>query len=145
MTKLIRLFPTYMLKNYLGTYQATSNIPGMPAAPALSTDLHEVTAIPTGPIGVMGLQKDQNPVYSAATINVPQPHVVTTPISLPGMPPITVSASLPQNTSFYTPVLQQHQMPLLQQHQLAPDVNATATIAEVITTAPPTLTSTSTQ
>ena len=29
-----------------------------------------------------------------------QPQVVTTPISLPGMPPITVSASVPQNPTF---------------------------------------------
>ena len=49
---------------------------------------------------------------SLPNFNMPQPQVVTTPISLPGMPPITVSASLPQNSSFYpsTTVQQQSQV-----------------------------------
>ncbi|XP_011135871.1 Golgi reassembly-stacking protein 2 [Harpegnathos saltator] len=113
-----------------GTYQATPNIPGMPASPILPTSSYEVTTISSAAVNLPELQKDQNSAYSmtvaTAGFNVPQPHVVTTPISLPGMPPITVSASLPQNTSFYPSVLQQNQLP-----------STTATTAT--TTAPPTL------
>lgn len=95
-------------------YQNTPNIPGMPASPPLpifsttSTILNDITTS-------TGLPKDYSTVPStvspALSFNVPQSHVVTTPISLPGMPPITVSASLPQNTSFYSSVLQQNQTP----------------------------------
>ncbi|XP_029158681.1 Golgi reassembly-stacking protein 2 [Nylanderia fulva] len=117
-----------------GTYQATPSIPGMPTIPVLptalptSTNSYEAT-ISSGPINVPrqqmeqnfvqgasvvnvpGLQREQNPVYNVTTgFNMPpQSNVVTTPISLPGMPPITVSASLPQNTSFYPSVQQQNQ------------------------------------
>ncbi|XP_032681712.1 Golgi reassembly-stacking protein 2 isoform X2 [Odontomachus brunneus] len=118
-----------------GTYQATPNIPGMPASPVLPTGPYEVTTTPTSPINLAELQKDQNPAYSAtvaaAGFHMPQSHVVTTPISLPGMPPITVSASLPQNTSFYPTVLQQNQLS---------NTNTTA----ATTTASPSLTSMST-
>ncbi|XP_014485209.1 PREDICTED: Golgi reassembly-stacking protein 2 [Dinoponera quadriceps] len=114
-----------------GTYQATPNIPGMPASPVLQQSLYEVATTPTAPINIPGLQKDQIPAYSATVaatgFNVPQSHVVTTPISLPGMPPITVSASLPQNTSFYPSVLQQNQSP----------TNATTTATT--TTTPPSM------
>lgn len=53
--------------------------------------------------------------------NVSQPpHVVTTPISLPGMPPITVSASLPQNHPYYTPILNPNQAPTISAPGLPP-------------------------
>ncbi|CAL1688134.1 unnamed protein product [Lasius platythorax] len=135
-----------------GTYQATPSIPGMPTIPVLPTELptsgtnsYEATA-PSGPINVPrqqteqnfvqgasivnvpGLQREQNPVYSAtvaAGFNVPQSHVVTTPISLPGMPPITVSASLPQNTSLYPSVIQQ-------QNQFSSGISTT-TVAPTLT------------
>lgn len=48
---------------------------------------------------------------SSLPFNVPQSQLVTTPISLPGMPPITVNATLPQNPSFYSSVLHQNQLP----------------------------------
>lgn len=113
----------------------------MPANPIIPTGPYEATTIPVAPINLPEMQKDPNPVYGAtvagvpAGFNVPQSHVVTTPISLPGMPPITVSASLPQNTSFYPSVLQQNQLP------------STTAPASATTTAPPTLISmpTSTQ
>lgn len=88
----------------------------------------------TGIVNVPELQREQNPVYSATMttgFNVPQSHVVTTPISLPGMPPITVSASLPQNTSLYPSVLQN------QQNQFSPNISTT-TVAPTLT---PTLSS----
>lgn len=140
------------LLNYLGTYQATPSIPGMPTIPVLPTVLptsgtnsYEAAA-PSGPINVPrqqteqdfvqgasivinvpGLQREQNPVYSAmaAGFNMPQSHVVTTPISLPGMPPITVSASLPQNTSLYPSVIQQ-------QNQFSSGISTT-TVAPTLT------------
>lgn len=88
------------------------NIPGMPTTPSLPTFTTNVTLLNEA-TGIES-QKDFTTVQGAMSpeiqFNVPQSHVVTTPISLPGMPPITVSASLPQNTSFYTPVLQQNQM-----------------------------------
>lgn len=125
--------------NYLGTYQATPNIPGMPVSPVLSTGPYEVTTTLMAPTNLPELQKDQNPTYNATItpatgFNVPQSHVVTTPISLPGMPPITVSASLPQNTSFYPSVLQQNQLP-----------NTNATAATTTTASPLTSMSTSAQ
>lgn len=63
--------------------------------------------------------------------NTPQSNIVT-PISLPGMPPITVTASLPQEMSFYTPVAHNNQFP--------PGSNVTTTnvtIAETITSITP--------
>lgn len=72
------------------------------------------------------MQREQNPINSAtmaAGFNVPQSHIVTTPISLPGLPPITVSASLP-NPSLYPPVLPE-------QNQLPPGINPT-TIAPTL-------------
>lgn len=119
-------------------------IPVLPTALSMNTNSYEVTA-PSGPINVPrqqteqnfvqgasvvnvpGLQREQNPVYNvtmATGFNVPQSHVVTTPISLPGMPPITVSASLPQNTSFYPSVPQQN--------QFSSDINTTS-VASTLT------------
>lgn len=135
----------------------------MPTTPALPTVLsagvtspYEVAATPPGSIDISGQYREQHPLHSMMTMNpsglqkeqqppahsaqmltggfnVPQSHVVTTPISLPGMPPITVSASLPQNTSFYSSVIEQ------QNNQFPPGITATT----VPSTA--TLTSTSTQ
>lgn len=129
------------LLNCLGTYPITPHIPGMPTITSLPpnvTNSYEVSIAPPGPVYTSGQQKE-NPVHNTTTVNVSmmqreqnpipsanmtagfnmhQSHVVTTPISLPGMPPITVTASLPQDTSFYPSVLQQ-------QNQLPPGVNTT--------------------
>ncbi|XP_031827898.2 Golgi reassembly-stacking protein 2 [Nomia melanderi] len=96
------------------------NIPGMPTTPPLptfttnTTVFNETSAaveLPKGMYSPTTIQiTPQNTPTPVVQFNVPQSHVVTTPISLPGMPPITVSASLPQNTPFYTSVLQQNQM-----------------------------------
>lgn len=88
------------------------DIPGMPTSPPLPTFTANTT-IMNEPTDV-GTPKDFTTVQSGVSplvqFNVPQSHVVTTPIALPGMPPITVSASLPQTTSFYTSVLQQNEV-----------------------------------
>ncbi|TGZ47419.1 uncharacterized protein Grasp65 isoform X1 [Temnothorax longispinosus] len=131
------------------TYPMTPNIPGMPTIMALPpnvTNSYEVSIAPPGSINAPGQQREQNPVHGTTTINVPvlqreqnpipsanmtagfnmpQSHVVTTPISLPGMPPITVTASL-QDTSFYPSILQQ-------QNQLPPGINTT-TVAPTLPT-----------
>ncbi|XP_034937959.1 Golgi reassembly-stacking protein 2 [Chelonus insularis] len=82
-------------------YQETPNIPGMPQVPPMQPFLVD-TSIPT----TLNLQNSFNPpLYvpsSNSPFDSPQPQVVTTPINLPGMPPITVSASLPQTTDFYS-------------------------------------------
>lgn len=142
------MFPSQPTVNFSpGTYQATPNIPGMPTIPALSTNPYETTTIPSGPINLPGPLKDQNPIYSASTVgfNASQSHVVTTPISLPGMPPITVSASLPQNTSFYPSVLQQNELPSINVTTGATTMATMVTVATATTTAPPMLTPMSTQ
>jgi len=143
------VYTIYKLLNYSGTYQATPNIPGMPSTPALSTASSTIgitnpyEASP-GSISVSGQQREQNPVHGVIAINaglqkeqiphntmttggfnISQSHVVTTPISLPGMPPITVSASLPQNTSFYSSVLEQ-------QNQFSP-ISTTTTVPSTLT------------
>lgn len=96
-------------------YTSTPNIPGMPMSPPLppstvQSELHpsynsRSTTINLGPSPASSISP------SIPSPNIPQPQVVTTPISLPGMPPITVSASVPQNTSFFTPVMPQGQSP----------------------------------
>jgi len=111
----------------------------MPSTPALSTtgiiNPYEAAITSPGSISVSGQQREQNPIHDVTTINaglqkeqIPHntmitggfniTHIVTTPISLPGMPPITVSASLPQNTSFYSSVLEQ-------QNQFSPGITTT--------------------
>lgn len=89
------------------------NIPGMPTTPPLPTFTTNATVLSKA-VGVVGTRKDlttvQSDISPPAQFNVPQSHVVTTPISLPGMPPITVSASMPQNSSFYPSVLQQNEL-----------------------------------
>ncbi|KZC04977.1 PREDICTED: Golgi reassembly-stacking protein 2 [Dufourea novaeangliae] len=93
------------------------NIPGMPTTPPLPT-FPTMTTVLNEACATVGLPKDFSAVQGVSQgvpspemqFNASQSHVVTTPISLPGMPPITVSASLPQNTPFYASVLQQNQM-----------------------------------
>lgn len=89
--------------NYLGAdftnYKDSLNIPGMPSSPPISSFSTEGNI----PIGLT--------TASSLPFNVPQSQLVTTPISLPGMPPITVNATLPQNPSFYSSVLHQNQLP----------------------------------
>ncbi|XP_066589834.1 Golgi reassembly-stacking protein 2 isoform X2 [Prorops nasuta] len=89
-----------------------SNIPGMPPSPPLPM-FHTETNKPNV-INEPFSQQSHNSlggVIHGSQYNTPQPHLVTTPISLPGMPPITVSASIPQNTTFYPSVIHQNQMP----------------------------------
>ncbi|KAF7385713.1 hypothetical protein HZH66_011555 [Vespula vulgaris] len=98
-------------------YKDSPNIPGMPTSPPISsfsmeenipvgltTTSHVVTM---GSCNLPGVQT----TASSLPFNVPQSQLVTTPISLPGMPPITVNATLPQNPSFYSSVLHQNQVP----------------------------------
>ncbi|OAD62053.1 Golgi reassembly-stacking protein 2 [Eufriesea mexicana] len=89
------------------------NIPGMPTTSPLPTFTTNTTILNEA-TGIVGMTKDfttvQSGMSSPIQYNVPQSHIVTTPISLPGMPPITVSASLPQNTSFCSPALQQNEL-----------------------------------
>jgi len=115
-------------------------MPTITALPSNVTNSYEVPITSPGSINFPGQQREQNPVHGTTTINVPvlpreqnpissanttagfnmsQSHVVTTPISLPGMPPITVTASLPQDTSFYPPSV------LQQQNQLPSGINTT--------------------
>ncbi|KYN01167.1 PREDICTED: Golgi reassembly-stacking protein 2 [Cyphomyrmex costatus] len=143
------MFPNQSTSFTPGTYPITPNIPGMPTVAGLPpnvTNSYEVSIALPGSINTSGQQREQNFGHNTTTINIPilpreqspipstnttagfniaQSHVVTTPISLPGMPPITVTASLPQDTSFYPSVLQQ-------QNQLPPSINTT-TVAPTIT------------
>ncbi|KAK0084009.1 hypothetical protein PV325_007782 [Microctonus aethiopoides] len=85
------------------------SIPGMPTAPPVQPFLIDTSI----PITSTNLQQSFNPSTTAPTplpTNLSQPHIVTTPITLPGMPPITVSASLPQNSPYYPPLLDQNQL-----------------------------------
>lgn len=86
------------------------NIPGMPTTPPLPTFITNTTPL-NETTGVVGTPKDYTTVQGGISplpkSNVSQSHIE---ISLPGMPPITVSTSLPQNTSFYTSVLQQNEL-----------------------------------
>ncbi|XP_076248217.1 Golgi reassembly-stacking protein 2 isoform X2 [Calliopsis andreniformis] len=89
------------------------SIPGMPTTLPLPTFPTNATIVNEA-AGTVSPAKDfttmQGVPSTGIPYNVPQSHVVTTPISLPGMPPITVSATLPQNTSFYASVLQPNQL-----------------------------------
>lgn len=92
----------------------TPNIPGMPANPPLPTFMTGTTAF-NEIASATALPKDFNMIQSTipptgSPFNVPQSHAVTTSILLPGMPSAIVSASLPQNPSFYSTV--SHQSPL---------------------------------
>lgn len=81
----------------------------MPTAPPVQPFLIDTSI----PITSTNLQHSFNPSTTAPTplpTNLSQPHIVTTPITLPGMPPITVSASLPQNSPYYPPLLDQNQL-----------------------------------
>ncbi|KOC63264.1 Golgi reassembly-stacking protein 2 [Habropoda laboriosa] len=83
------------------------DIPSMPTAPPLPTFTTNTT-ITNEATRVVGTPKDfttvQSGISSSTETNVSESHVVTTPPALPDtMPPITVSANLPQNTFFYSP------------------------------------------
>lgn len=111
----IRALPT----NVTNSYEVSIASPGLINVPGQQREQNPIHGTTT--INVPVLQREQNPIPSAnmtAGFNMPQSHVVTTPISLPGMPPITVTASLPQDTSFYPSVLQQ-------QNQLPPGISTT--------------------
>ncbi|XP_008548056.1 Golgi reassembly-stacking protein 2 [Microplitis demolitor] len=94
-------------------YQNTPSIPGMPVAPPAQSFLVDTSIPDSSP----SLQYSFNPPAMPQQTNIPtsnvpylpQSQVVTTPISLPGMPPITVSASLPQTSNFF-PMQDQNQM-----------------------------------
>lgn len=78
-------------------YENTPSIPGMPAVASLQTP--------------SSFQPSFAPVPPpSTTLTISQPQIVTTPINLPGMPPITVSASLPQNATFYSNIREEHQL-----------------------------------
>ena len=91
------------------------NIPGMPQSSPLPLLPFDINA-PSNMSNVCSPVQSYNPIpTSTATpptspYAVPQSQIVT-PISLPGMPPITVSATIPQNTSFYPSVRHQTQVP----------------------------------
>ncbi|KAL2729434.1 Golgi reassembly-stacking protein 2 [Vespula squamosa] len=97
-------------------YKDSPNIPGMPTSPPISSFSMEGN-IPVGSTTphVVTVQSYNLPTVqstaSSLPFNVPQSQLVTTPISLPGMPPITVNATLPQNPSFYSSVLHPNQLP----------------------------------
>nr|XP_034179809.1 Golgi reassembly-stacking protein 2 [Osmia lignaria] len=86
------------------------NIPGMPTIPPLPTFITNTTPL-NETTGIVGIPKDYTTVQGGISplpkSNVSQSHIE---ISLPGMPPITVSTSLPQSTSFYSSVLQQNEL-----------------------------------
>lgn len=98
-------------------YKDSPNIPGMPTSPPISSYSMEGNV----PIGLtttphaITMQSYNLPgapnTISSLPFNVKESQLVTTPISLPGMPPITVNATLPQNPSFYSSVLHQNPLP----------------------------------
>lgn len=86
----------------------------MPTTPPLPTFITNVTAS-NDTTHAVETPKDFATAQSTAIsppvqFNVPQSRVVTIPISLPGMPSITVSTSLPQNTPFYSPALEHNEL-----------------------------------
>lgn len=91
-------------------YQATPNIPGMPSPaslpppPTSSSVLIDVSAQPIQ--NQPSYAPMQTLPYNMQPMQTSGPSPITTPIALPGMPPITVSATLPQNAAYYSPVLQ---------------------------------------
>lgn len=122
----IPVLPTTLPTSITNSYEGATSSSGSINVPKQQREQNFIQD--AGIINVPELQREQNPVYSATMttgFNVPQSHVVTTPISLPGMPPITVSASLPQNTSLYPSVLQQ-------QNQFSPNISTT-TVAPTLT------------
>ncbi|KAG7187752.1 hypothetical protein KM043_016798 [Ampulex compressa] len=86
--------PVQSNQNVSGHYQDTPNIPGMPTNPSLQTFSMNMNQSSETTSQTSTLQKDfsdvpQGATSSGPTFNMPQSHIVTTPISLPGMPPIT--------------------------------------------------------
>ena len=90
-----------------------NEIPGMPVPPSENTYSYEVR--PNEKFNLQSLRSNlpdyskmftpnqqQTPLLPSS--DLPQTQIFTTPISLPGMPPITVSASLPQSAAYYSPV-----------------------------------------
>ncbi|OXU17945.1 hypothetical protein TSAR_014069 [Trichomalopsis sarcophagae] len=96
-------------------YTSTPNIPGMPMSPPLPPSTVQSELYPSYNSRSTSINLGPSPASPISpnipSPNIPQPQVVTTPISLPGMPPITVSAAAPQNPSFYAPVMPQSQIP----------------------------------
>ncbi|XP_033224915.1 Golgi reassembly-stacking protein 2 isoform X2 [Belonocnema kinseyi] len=96
-------------------YQTTPNIPGMPQSsplPPLPFDIN----VPSNISSVNSPVQTYNPIPTSVDVPSTLPYSVqqsqiVTPISLPGMPPITVSAAIPQNPSFYPTVRHQSQIP----------------------------------
>ncbi|XP_034179809.2 Golgi reassembly-stacking protein 2 [Osmia lignaria lignaria] len=86
------------------------NIPGMPTIPPLPTFITNTTPL-NETTGIVGIPEDYTTVQGGISplpkSNVSQSHIE---ISLLGMPPIIVSTSLPQSTSFYSSVLQQNEL-----------------------------------
>ncbi|KAH0561435.1 Golgi reassembly-stacking protein 2 [Cotesia glomerata] len=102
--------PNY-LQNAEQMYQSTPSIPGMPVAPPAQAFLVDTSIPESSPSLQYSFNSPPMPQQTNMS-NMPylsQPQVVTTPISLPGMPPITVSASLPQTSNFF-PMQDQNQM-----------------------------------
>ncbi|XP_015520844.1 Golgi reassembly-stacking protein 2 [Neodiprion pinetum] len=96
-------------------YYGTPNIPGMPLTPPTPASMVNVgppSGIPMYSTPLPNYNLLSGPTSAALPYNVSQPHMVTTPISLPGMPPITVSATLPQNHPYYPPVCNPNQAPV---------------------------------
>lgn len=104
------IFVSFFLDTEHTTYQSTPNIPGMPQTSPLPPLPFDITAMSS--VSTLGSPTQiYNPIPTATVASTlpygvaPQSQIVT-PISLPGMPPITVSAAMPQNPSFYQPVRQ---------------------------------------
>lgn len=106
----------------IANYKESPNIPGMPSSPSISSFSTEgsVSVESTTTPNVVTVQSytSSSATTSPLLPNVPQSSIVTTPISLPGMPPITVNVTLPQNPSFYSSVLHQSQLPSTTQSSL---------------------------
>ncbi|XP_012251383.1 Golgi reassembly-stacking protein 2 [Athalia rosae] len=97
-------------------YHGTPNIPGMPVSPPPPpTSIVTVgpqSGIPNFPPSLPNCNMPLGTTSGPIPFNVSQPYVVTTPISLPGMPSITVSATLPQNHPYYSTVHNPNQSPV---------------------------------
>lgn len=115
-------------------YQSTPNIPGMPQSsplPPLPFDVNSPSSVtsvssPTqifNPIPTSNVPYPAQNYTNTSPYDVPQSQIVT-PISLPGMPPITVSATIPQNPSFYPPA--RHQSPLTSSNTVPSPSSASA-------------------
>ncbi|KAK2589259.1 hypothetical protein KPH14_007819 [Odynerus spinipes] len=106
----------------IANYKDSPNIPGMPTSAPISSFSAEgnISVESTTTPNVVTMQSYDLPgsTTSALPHNVPQSSFVTS-VSLPGMPPITVNATLPQNPPFYSSVLHQNQLPSTTSSSLA--------------------------